>query len=120
MDRHVRFRYDFSQHPSFNLNTGNADSPKELDVSFAFYGHVLRRQPSRDLPDKIDGRGPGTLQITAQFAFDQRGMANYVRAAEIAFGRKMQVTACANASTEAGGDFVIAQIDVRAASRAIG
>ena len=119
MNRHVRFRYDFAQHPSFDLNTGDADSPEELDVRFAFYDHVLRSQPSRDLPDEVDGRGPGTLQIAAQFSFDQGGTTNYVRAAEIPFGSKMQVAARANASAEAGGDFVIAQIDVRAASRAI-
>lgn len=119
MNRHVRFRYDFAQHSSLDLNTGDADSPEELDVRFAFYGHVLRSQPSRDLPDEVDGRGPGTLQISAQFSFDQRGTANDVRAAEIPFGSKMQVAAGANASAEARCDFIIAQIDVCAASRAI-
>jgi len=120
MNRHVRFRYNLAQHPPFNFNTGNSDPPEELNIRFAFYGDVLRRQPSRNLPDEVDGRGTGALQISAQFSFDQRGPANYTRAAEVPFGRKMQVAARANASAEASGDFVIAQIDVCAAPRAIG
>ena len=46
-------------------------------------------------------------------------MANHARATEIALGSKMQIAAGANTSAETGGDLVIAQINVRAAARAI-
>ena len=58
------------------------------------------------------------MQIAAQFAFYQGALANYATAAQIAFGCQMHVATRPNGSTEAAGNFVVAQINVRAARRA--
>jgi hypothetical protein len=58
------------------------------------------------------------MQIAAEPAFNQSGLALHATAGKIAFAGKMHITAGANASTEPAGDFVIAQINVRAAGRA--
>ena len=57
------------------------------------------------------------MQITAQPAFNQSGVALYITARKITFARKMNIAAGANASAEAAGNFVIAQINVCAAGR---
>ena len=57
------------------------------------------------------------MQIAAQPAFNQSGLALHATAGKITFAGKMHITAGANASTEPAGDFVIAQINVRAAGR---
>jgi hypothetical protein len=54
------------------------------------------------------------MQIAAQPAFNQSGLALHVTAGKITFAGKMHVTAGANASTKPTGDFVIAQVNVRA------
>ena len=58
------------------------------------------------------------MQIAAQPAFNQSGLALHATAGQITFAGKMHIAACANASTESAGDFVIAQINVRAAGGA--
>src|SRR5207248_6698423 len=58
------------------------------------------------------------MQIAAQPAFNQSGLALHATAGKIALAEKMHITASASASTEPAGDFVIAQINVRAAGRA--
>ena len=58
------------------------------------------------------------MQIAAQPAFNQSGLALHATAGKIAFAGKMHITAGANASTEPAGNFVIAQVNVRAAGRA--
>lgn len=55
------------------------------------------------------------MQIAAQPAFNQSGLTLHATAGEVAFAGKMYIAAGANASAETAGDFVIAQIDVRAA-----
>ena len=55
------------------------------------------------------------MQIAAQSAFNQSGLALHVTAGKITFAGKMYIAAGANASTESTGDFIIAQINVRAA-----
>ena len=55
------------------------------------------------------------MQIAAQPAFDQSGLALHITAGKITFAGKMYIAAGANASTEPAGDFVIAQINVRTA-----
>ncbi|HEY4639427.1 MAG TPA: hypothetical protein VIG87_05850 [Candidatus Udaeobacter sp.] len=55
------------------------------------------------------------MQIAAQSTFNQSGLTLHATAGEIAFAGKMYIAAGANASAETAGDFVIAQIDVRAA-----
>ena len=57
------------------------------------------------------------MQIAAQPAFNQSGLALHTAAGKITFAGKMYIAAGANASTEPAGDFVIAQINVRAAGR---
>ena len=58
------------------------------------------------------------MQIAAQPAFNQSGLALHAAAGKITFAGKMYIAAGANASTEPAGDFVIAQVDVRAAGGA--
>ena len=58
------------------------------------------------------------MQISPQPAFNQSGLALHTTAGKITFAGKMYVAASANASTEPAGDFVIAQINMRAAGRA--
>ena len=57
------------------------------------------------------------MQIAAQPAFNQSGLALHATAGKITFAGKMYIAAGANASTEPAGDFVIAQINVCAAGR---
>ena len=57
------------------------------------------------------------MQIATQPAFNQSGLALHATAGKITFAGKMYIAAGANASTEPAGDFVIAQINVRAAGR---
>jgi hypothetical protein len=58
------------------------------------------------------------MQIAAQPAFNQSGLALHATAGKITFPEKMHIAAGANATTESAGDFVIAQVNVRAAGRA--
>ena len=58
------------------------------------------------------------MQIAAQSTFDQSGLTNDAATGQIAFSGQVYVPAGANASTEPAGDFVITQINVRAAGRA--
>ena len=57
------------------------------------------------------------MQIAAQPAFNQSGLALHATAGKIAFAAKMHIAAGTNASTESAGDFVIPQINVRTAGR---
>jgi hypothetical protein len=57
------------------------------------------------------------MQIPAQPAFNQSRLALHTTAGKITFPGKMYIAAGANASAEAAGDFVIAQINVRTARR---
>ena len=58
------------------------------------------------------------MQIAAQPSFNQSGLAHHATAGKITFAGKVHITTGANASTEPAGDFVIAQVNVRAAGRA--
>jgi hypothetical protein len=60
------------------------------------------------------------MQIAAQPAFDQSGLALHATARKITFAGKMHIAARANASTEPARDFVIAEVNVRAARRTDG
>src|SRR4029453_7062415 len=57
------------------------------------------------------------MQIAPQPAFNQSGLALHATAGKITFAGKMHIAAGANASTEATSDFIIAQVNVRAARR---
>src|SRR5882724_11181146 len=80
---------------------------------------MLRGQAAGNFADKVDRGNLGALQIAAQLAFNQRVATHHARAAAVSFGSEIKIPAGANASAEAGRDFVIAQIDVRAATRTI-
>ncbi len=58
------------------------------------------------------------MQIAAQFAFNQGRPANHATAAQIGLGHEMHIATRSNRSAESAGDLVIAEINVRAASRA--
>ena len=57
------------------------------------------------------------MQIAAQPAFNQSGLALHAAAGKITFSRKMYIATSANASAEPACDFVIAEVNVRAARR---
>ena len=58
------------------------------------------------------------MHIAAHFSFDQSGAAANARARKIALRCEMNFAVRANGAAETRGDFVIAQINVRAALRA--
>src|SRR5205085_6457351 len=80
---------------------------------------VLSADPAGNFSDQIDGHRIFALEIATQFALNDRRTTNHARAAEIAFVREMNIATSANCPAEAGRDFVIAQIDMGAATRAI-
>ena len=54
------------------------------------------------------------MQIAAQPAFDQSALALHAAAGKVTLAGEMHIATGANASTETAGDFVIAQINMRA------
>ena len=112
-----RLSNNFSRHPAFNFDVLRADRPKTVNVSFPIHDYMPGANAAGDFPRVVNCRRIA-LQIAAQPAFDQSGLAPHATAGQITFAGKMHVTAGANASTESAGDFVIAQINVRAAGRA--
>src|SRR6266581_7549234 len=116
MDRHG-LSDDLSGHPAFDLDVLRADRPKTVNVSFALNDYVPATDAPGDFPRVVNCRRIA-MQIAAQPALNQSGLALHATAGKIAFARKMHITAGANASTEPAGDFVIAQINVRAAGGA--
>ena len=109
-----RLSDNLPRHPAFDFDLLRAHRPKTVDVSFAIDHYQPGTDPAWDFPGVINGRGIA-MQIAAQPAFDQSGLAFHATAGEIALAGKMHVTAGANASTESTGDFVIAQVDMCAA-----
>ncbi len=63
-------------------------------------------------PTKLIVTVPVQCKVAAQFSLDQGRVANDTGAANITFRGEMDIAACANRSAEAGGDFVISEIDV--------
>src|ERR1043165_1862665 len=111
-----RLSYNFSRHPAFDFDLFRADRPETVNVSFTIHDN----EPGTDSA----GHFPGivnccriALQIAAQPAFNQSVLAHHATTAKIPFAGKMHVTAGADAATEPAGDFVIAQVNVRAAGR---
>jgi hypothetical protein len=91
-----------------------------LDIGLSLDKHMFGGEAAGNFPGKVNRDRLVALKIAAQFPFEQRGSANYARAAKVSFGSEMNVATGANGSTETGRDFVIAEIDVRAAPGAIG
>ena len=55
------------------------------------------------------------MQVATQPAFYKGGSTNHATTAQIAFGREMHVATRSNRSAESAADFVIAEINMRAA-----
>ena len=91
-----------------------------LDVGFSFDRHVLSANAAGNFSDQVNRHRILALQIAAEFPFNDRRITNHARTAEIALAREMDVAASPNRSAKAGSDFVIAEIDVRAAAGTIG
>ncbi len=89
-----------------------------MNVRLAFNDDVLRADTAGNFAREIDGRSVVAMQISAQPPFDQGGSANHAAAPQIAFAGQMHVAACSNASAETACDFVVTQINMRAARRA--
>src|SRR5207249_1340237 len=94
------------------------NSAEAVNVRLAFNDDVLRADTAGNFARVIDGRSVVALQISAQPPFDQGGSANHAAAAQIALAGQMHVAACSNASAETARDFVVTQINMRAARRA--
>src|ERR1700730_6373584 len=86
---------------------------------FSLDDHMLSADPTRNFSDQVDRHRLLTLKIASQFSFNDRRVTNHAGAAEIALAREIHVATSPNRSTEAGRDFVIAEIDVRAAAGTI-
>ena len=76
---------------------------------------MSRAEATGELPDEVDRGRASAMQIAAQFSLDQGRVADDTGATNITFRGKMNIAARANRSAEAGGDFVISEIDVGAA-----
>src|SRR4029077_14055224 len=79
---------------------------------------VSRADTAGNLARVVDRCSVVAMQISAQPAFDQGGRPNYAAAAQIPPASQMHVAACSNASAETARDFVVTQINMRAAPRA--
>ncbi len=106
---------DLSRHSSLNFDAFRLEPAKAMNVSFALDDDTPRTDSARNLACEVNRGGIVTMQIAAESALDQSRLANYTAAAQIAFGRQMHVAARSNRSAKTAGDFVVAQIDVRAA-----
>jgi hypothetical protein len=85
-----------------------------VNVSFAIDHYEPGTDPAWDFPGVINGRGIA-MQIAAQPAFNQSGLALDATTGKITFAAKMYIAAGANAATESAHDFVVAQVNVRTA-----
>lgn len=110
---------DFCRHPPSDVDVVYSHPPKTLNVRLTFDRHLVGPEAPWDLSNQTDCHRILALKIPAQFSFDDRGMASDTRTAEIAFAGQIQIAARANGSAEAGGNFVITKVDVRAATGAI-
>ena len=91
-----------------------------MNVGLAIDDDVSRADTARNLARVVDGRSVIAMQIAAQPSFYQRRLANHATAPQIAPPGEMHVAARSNASAETACDFVVAQINMRTASRADG
>jgi hypothetical protein len=105
---------NLSRHPAFDFDVLRAHRPETVNVSFAINDYVPGADAAGDFPRVVNCRGVA-MQIAAQPAFNQSGLALDATAGKITFAAKMYIAAGANASTESARDFVIAQVNVRTA-----
>ena len=86
-----------------------------MNIGFALDDDVPCADTARNFACKVDRRGVLAMQIAAQSALYQCGLANDATAPQIAFACQMDVSTRSNRSAETTGDFVVAQVNVRAA-----
>ena len=120
MNRDRAGGHDFAGHAALDVDVGHPHPPKALNVRFSLNNQVLSANAAGNFPDQVDRHRIFALKISAHFPFDDGRGTNHTCAAEIALARQMDIAASANRATEAGGDFVIAEINVRAATGTIG
>src|SRR6266516_3945118 len=118
MNGHHCFGNDLSRHPPFDFNAARTNSAEAMNVGLAVNDDVSRADTAGNIPAVVDRCSVVAMQISAQPAFDQRGSANHAAAPQIAPAGQMHVAACSNASAETACDFVVTQINMRAARRA--
>src|SRR5205823_844473 len=82
--------------------------------------HMLSADAAGNFSNEVNRHRLLALKIATEFSFDDRRVTNHAGAAEITLVRQMDVAASPNRPAEAGGDFVIAEIDVCAAAGTIG
>jgi len=92
-----------------------ADSSETVNIGLPIDYDTSRADTAGDLACEVDRRGVVAMQVTAQPALDQCGLANHTATAEVPFAREMNVSSCSNGATEPAGDLVVAEINVRAA-----
>ncbi len=108
----------FASHVATNLDAFDADPAEKLDLGFPLNQHMLGREAAWDLPGVVDGGGPGTMKVAAELALDQSRATHDTAAAQIPPGGDVHLALRADRAAEAGGDFVVAEIEMRAALRA--
>lgn len=118
MNGHHCLRNDLSRHLAFDFDASRTNSAEAVNVGFALDDDMSCADAAGHFARVIDGRSVVAMQISAQPPFDQGGSANHAAAAQIAFAGQMHVAACSNASAETARDFVVTQINMRAARRA--
>ena len=120
MNSHGATGQDFTGHAPLDVDVRHLHAPKALNVGFPLNNDVLSADAAGNFSDQVNRHRILALKIAAEFPFNDRRVTNHAGAAEIALGGQMHVAASANRATEAGCDFVIAEIDVRAATGTIG
>ena len=120
MNHHDRLSDHFSRHVPADLDAFNADAPEELDLGFSIDQNVIRGDTARNFSGVIDRDRSAAMKIATQLALDQGRATGHITAAQVTFGSDMDFTVRPNGAAEAGGDFIIAQIKMRAALRTRG
>jgi len=89
-----------------------------MNIGFPLDDDTPRADPPRNFPCEVDRRRIVAMQIASESALNQSAPTDHTAATQIAFAREMYVPSCPNRAAETAGDFVVAQINVRAARRA--
>src|ERR1043166_7072748 len=91
---------NLSRHPAFDFDLFRADRTKTVNVRFAINDDMTAADAAGDFPRVVNCRRVA-MQIAAQPAFNQSGLALHATAGKITLAGKMHIAAGANASTEA-------------------
>ena len=115
---HHCLRNDLSRHLASDLDASGTNSAEALNVCSAINDDMSRADTAGNVARVVDRCSVVAMQVSAQPSFDQGGSANHAAAAQIASASQMHVAACSDASAETARDFVVTQINMRAARRA--